>query len=170
MPTITVVKSAHNEVVAEGDGSGPYFTRVRVLGKDGVEGGWREILYWDCAEWREEANEAFEAILAVIAKVARGERVDAPEGSEDIVDVVFRVHDKDDGDVFALFPGLPGTGEPGSCACYQHVGQHSSADYAGCLRTSRPAKPAEYAALLKELENIGYRLNVLKRAPRKLQR
>lgn len=70
--------------------------------------------------------------------------------------VIFR---KDpDGTVFALFPELPGS--PGLCMCYQHVGQHSHADFKGSMSDSVPASPEEYRALRKELESIGYSLIV----------
>jgi hypothetical protein len=76
------------------------------------------------------------------------------------VKVVFR---KDlDGTVFALFPEIEGA--RGMCTSYEHVGQHSSADYFGCIARSRPALPKEYAALKRELESIGYKLDVRRRA------
>jgi hypothetical protein len=85
------------------------------------------------------------------------------------VDVMFRV---DRGrvswgnlaDVYALFPGLAGTNKIHTCLCYQHVGQHSSADLQGCINKSRPATPEEYDQLKRELERIGYVLNVVKRS------
>ena len=77
--------------------------------------------------------------------------------------VIFR---KDKGGVFALFPELPGTNEPRTCTSYQHVGQHGSADYVACLARSRAATIEEYAPLKQELENIGYELNVKRRASR----
>ena len=64
--------------------------------------------------------------------------------------------------VFAMFPSLKGVDTPGSVTCYQHVGQHSSGDFSTCMRATRPAKPAEYAALRRELERIGYRLRVVR--------
>lgn len=68
------------------------------------------------------------------------------------IPVMFRIL-KNDGhsEVFALFPTLPGTNEPHTCTCYQHIGQHSSADVYGCIDDSRPATPNEYADLLREL-------------------
>ncbi|MFA5323710.1 MAG: hypothetical protein WC373_13645 [Smithella sp.] len=55
-------------------------------------------------------------------------------------------------DVFALMPEIP-TDELGRyCACYQHIGQHGSADYHLCIRKSKPASPEEYAELKAELE------------------
>lgn len=43
---------------------------------------------------------------------------------------------------------------------YMHVGQHSSADYNHCIKTSRPATEDEYKELKKELESLGYNLKV----------
>lgn len=62
-----------------------------------------------------------------------------------------------DGEVTAFFPTLPGDMSPSTCACYSHIGQHSGADvlYAASLR---PATPAEYADLWRELTQIGYSL------------
>ena len=69
--------------------------------------------------------------------------------------VIFRKDTpKNGGDVFALFPDLEGS--PYHCMCYQHVGQHGSADYNGCIAVSKPATPTEYADLLAELVSIGY--------------
>ena len=77
--------------------------------------------------------------------------------------VVFR-HDGET--VFALFPFIDHSN--GYCTSYQHIGQHSGADYAGCIADSRPAKPEEYADLKAELESIGYELDVRKkRRPKK---
>lgn len=81
----------------------------------------------------------------------------------DTVDVVFRVFRGDDSEVFALFPGLPGTNNPGTCSSYARIGQHSSADPAGCIQRSRPATPEEYAPLMEELTRIGYKLRPVKR-------
>lgn len=70
------------------------------------------------------------------------------------------------GDVYALFPGEPGTREPHTCSCFQHVGQHASADLTGCINASRPAKRHEYAALARELRGRGYKLRIVKRSTR----
>lgn len=75
--------------------------------------------------------------------------------------VVFRKF-KDLGDIVALFPyeiEYP----DGACESYQHVGQHSAAHYTHCIAISRPATPAEYAPLKRELERIGYSLVIRKR-------
>ncbi len=60
-----------------------------------------------------------------------------------------------DGDIFAYFPEIPGTNEPGVFTCYAHIGQHSSChrDY---LRGKRLATKDEYLPLLNELKRQGY--------------
>lgn len=74
--------------------------------------------------------------------------------TKEILPVMFRASRNDRSDVYALFPTLPGTNDPWTCTCYQHVGQHSSADLRGCINSSRPAKLAEYEDLLRELTRI----------------
>ena len=76
--------------------------------------------------------------------------------------VVFRV-DKED-NVFALFPEDPADIAGTLCTCYEHTGQHGSADYHGCIKFSRSAKPEEYADLAEELRGIGYNLVIRRRA------
>jgi hypothetical protein len=78
--------------------------------------------------------------------------------------VVIRVWKGNDDDVFALFPTLPADTFGNYCTCYQHVGQHSSADYNHCIHNSRPATEAEAADLLAELKIIGYNPRVCRRA------
>lgn len=69
--------------------------------------------------------------------------------------VIFRKYpDEDGGEVFALLPTLPGTCAPSTCLSYQHVGQHGSADIAGCIKTTQPATAEQYADLLAELQGI----------------
>ena len=66
-------------------------------------------------------------------------------------------------DIIALFPAEEGSG-PNYCMSFEHVGQHSSADYHHCIRNSRPATPEEYEATRKELEGqYGYNLEIRKR-------
>ncbi len=84
--------------------------------------------------------------------------------------VVFRVWKWNGRDsVIALFPHVPAVDPfiPGVsfCESYEHVGQHGSADYAGCVRRSRPATEVEYASLKHELESppFGYVLKVQRR-------
>lgn len=83
---------------------------------------------------------------------------------EPAVPVVLRVWKGDDSDVFALFPNLPADEYGYLCTSYQHVGQHSSADYFHCIANSRPASEAEAADLLGELRTIGYNPRPIKRA------
>lgn len=68
------------------------------------------------------------------------------------------------GDVIALFPCLPGSSDSGqSCLSYQHVGQHGAA--LGELHNeTHVASPAEYESLKRELEGLGYNLDVRKRS------
>jgi hypothetical protein len=69
-----------------------------------------------------------------------------------------------DSEVTAVFPTL--TAGPGEMTCYAHIGQHSGCTR-GWYRTTRPARPDEYAGLLSELESIGYGdLHARKRLPR----
>jgi len=70
-----------------------------------------------------------------------------------------------EGIIFAMFPEDPADNLGRFCTCYQHVGQHSGADYYGCVQTSALAKPEEYNRLLRELQCIGYdNLKIIKRA------
>jgi len=71
-----------------------------------------------------------------------------------ITKVIFRKYP--DGDILALFPEERGTNDPYTCSCYAHVGQHGSADPQHVIRSTKAAKPAEYAALKGERERIGY--------------
>lgn len=75
--------------------------------------------------------------------------------------VIFRYWN---GDVIALFPELPGDMNPETCMSYMHVGQHSAADYGHIIDQTKPAKPEQYAELAQELESIGYKLEIKKRA------
>lgn len=83
--------------------------------------------------------------------------------------VVFRAW-RSDGNVIALFPELPHDLSGRFCTSYAHVGQHGAASYTHCIAITRPATPAEYAPLLKELRAIGYdNLIVRKRWQRRRQ-
>lgn len=87
--------------------------------------------------------------------------------------VIFRVwqeHGKDK-EIFALFPTIAGDTTGLYCQSYQQIGQHSGADYTGCIRQSRPATPEEYKELLAELVRIGYdNLQVYKRSSPKMRK
>lgn len=75
------------------------------------------------------------------------------EEAESITPVVFRWWEHS---VIALFPTLHDDPDPSLCDSYQHIGQHGSARYQHIINTSRPATPAEYASLKKELESAPY--------------
>jgi hypothetical protein len=81
------------------------------------------------------------------------------------VPVVFRVwRGSDGGDVIALFPTL--VENRGQVTSYMRIGQHGAADYQHVIRDTRPAAPAEYEPLARELTQIGYVLAVHRRRPR----
>lgn len=79
--------------------------------------------------------------------------------------VVFRAFD--DGDIIALLMSL---NESNNCANsgmvvdYMHIGQHGESDPYAVVSNTRPASPAEYDDLKRELESLGYVLEVRKRA------
>jgi len=77
----------------------------------------------------------------------------------EITEVIFR---KDKNGVFALFPHCVDTLD-GNVMSYQHIGQHSAAEYNHCITKSVPASPEEYESLLAELISIGYNLKIIRR-------
>ena len=77
--------------------------------------------------------------------------------------VVFRKW-RDTGSVLALFPFELHNGR--LCMSYEHIGQHGAADYGHCIDATVSAMPKEYAALKRELEGLGYKLSVRKKAVR----
>jgi hypothetical protein len=92
-----------------------------------------------------------------------------PDEIEPATSVVFRRWPKKQGaTVLALFPGLPGTYDPATCSSYAHVGQHGAADYSACMERTVPAdsEAPDVLALRAELERIGYRLRIIRRAGR----
>lgn len=80
----------------------------------------------------------------------------------EITQVIFRKYKE--GDVIALFPYIIETHE-GSVSCYQHVGQHGSADYDGVIKSTVPATEEEYSDLKEELESYPcpYNFEVIKK-------
>lgn len=69
------------------------------------------------------------------------------------------------GHVIALFPYIK---EPDyCCASYMHIGQHGIADYDHCVKISKLALSFEYFDLKKELESLGYNLQIKKKINRK---
>jgi len=79
-------------------------------------------------------------------------------------DIVFRCDKHGDfkGIVFALFPHEV-SDHKGNVMSYQHVGQHSGANYNGCVADSRLATAEEYKGLKEEMESIGYNINIVKK-------
>lgn len=69
------------------------------------------------------------------------------------------------GEVIALFPEIPGDSDPMNCLSYMHVGQHGAASEFITDRTY-PAREEEFLPLKKELESIGYSLEVRKKFSR----
>src|SRR5208282_708460 len=104
-----------------------------------------------------------------------------------IIPVVFRVyrprtvagqHDPG-GDVAALFPTIPGDSSGHKCDGYDYRDGNFSADYASMIEITRPAKPSEYAALLRKIKTpnwfaprdpteMQYKVEVFDRASREM--
>jgi hypothetical protein len=85
-----------------------------------------------------------------------------------VTTVIFRKWSKKDGgDVIALFPEI--SEGNGLILSYQHLGQHGAAS-PGIVYATKAATPSEYAPLKRELEQIGYRLKVMKRMSRSRRR
>lgn len=79
----------------------------------------------------------------------------------DTADVIFRIFPE--GDVIALFPGIAGDNNAReTCMSYMHIGQHGSASVYLASDT-KPATPAQYAPLARELEGLGYKLRPVAR-------
>lgn len=76
---------------------------------------------------------------------------------EEKTKVEFLLHEENK-DLFAYFPNQKNTAVTN--VAYSHIGQHSgcSPSYA---KESRKATPEEYRDLQKELESIGYNLEIL---------
>jgi len=79
-------------------------------------------------------------------------------------DMIFRKEKsgKFKGDIYALFPHEV-CNYNGNVTCYAHIGQHSEANYIHCIQTTVPARKSEYTYLYRELSDIGYNINVVKR-------
>lgn len=61
----------------------------------------------------------------------------------------------------ALFPTIAAVyNDPSLCMSYMHVGQHGAAQ----IGIGRKARPAEYRALKRELQQIGYHFRVVSKA------
>ena len=79
--------------------------------------------------------------------------------------VIFRKFPE--GDIIALFPEIPGSMNPIECLCYQHIGQHGSANTL-LIYDTKPATAEEFQSLYNEISNIGYDLQICKRISRKM--
>jgi len=75
--------------------------------------------------------------------------------------VVFRVEKRGPfrDEITAVFPTLPADAHRNNMICYAHIGQHGSCSWGWYCKT-RAARSEEYADLLRELESIGYRVDV----------
>jgi hypothetical protein len=67
--------------------------------------------------------------------------------------------------VTAVFPDMP-EHKVNIFTCYAHIGQHGQAHWDWVREDTRPATPEEYAPLKRELEQIGYNLEILPRCPK----
>ena len=65
-----------------------------------------------------------------------------------------------DGQIIALMPHDVDCHD-GRINSYMHIGQHGLAEYSHCVNITKLATEAEYADLKKELESIGYLVNVI---------
>lgn len=77
-----------------------------------------------------------------------------------ITKVVFRKYN--DSEIIALFPYI--NEKNYSVLSYMHMGQHSVCDYNEVIKQTKLATEQEYENLKIELENIGYNLQVIKKA------
>lgn len=75
---------------------------------------------------------------------------------------------RDNGALIALFPQLPSDCLGNFVDSYMQVGQHAGADYHGVIQATTAATAEDAADLIRELERIGYRLKVIKRASRQV--
>jgi hypothetical protein len=75
----------------------------------------------------------------------------------EVTRVAFRVFN--DGDVIALFPDIEADSS-GNILSYQRIGQHGAAS-PDLMNDLSDVWPAEYASLKRELESIGYLLEVI---------
>ena len=73
--------------------------------------------------------------------------------------VIFRKY-RDTGAIVAIFPEIPGSPNPSTCLTYEHIGQHGSGFDSQIVSITEPAKASEYADLRRELESIGYVLDI----------
>lgn len=70
------------------------------------------------------------------------------------IEVMFRKYTGKSGEILAVFPYQAHDPSGGFVTCYARVGQHSAAQMAHVHSATRPAKPAEYDSLYRELKQI----------------
>ncbi len=87
--------------------------------------------------------------------------------AEEKVVVLFRKYPE--GDILAIFPEIPSDRWGDECMVYAHLGQHGGGDCQGMMQATKPAKPSEYKDLKRELERIGYALEVRERITRTMR-
>jgi hypothetical protein len=89
-----------------------------------------------------------------------------PDEPQEVTAVIFRKFRAQPHEVIALFPYVPGDVHGLMMDSYLHAGQHGQAS-PNITGWTRPAAPAEYADLKRELEAQPYRyvLRVLRRTP-----
>lgn len=77
------------------------------------------------------------------------------------VTVIFRKDksNKYSDNITAVFPYIIDTNRY-DMGCYAHVGQHSYCSHAWYTQCTKPAKPNEYESLKRELESLGYDLEI----------
>lgn len=87
------------------------------------------------------------------------------EQDAEITKVIFRQFKDRGHEVIAFFPELPGDYDARTCMSYLRIGQHGSASTL-LVQETIPAHPSNYADLKAELENLGYKLQVVYRFTR----
>ena len=93
------------------------------------------------------------------------------------LEVMFRKYTDKSAEILAVFPYQPHDLSGRFVTCYAHLGQHGGAEMAHVHSATRPAKPAEYDSLYRELKQIYergkfpgdpvYKLRIIKRCSSK---
>ena len=96
------------------------------------------------------------------------------------IEVMFRKYGDKSAEILAVFPYEAHDRAGSFVTCYAHIGQHGGAQIAHVHSTTRPAKPAEYTELYRELKHIYerpkfpgdavYKLRIIKRrSPKRIR-
>ena len=72
--------------------------------------------------------------------------------------VIFRKWNN--GQIIAIFPEIPADHCYGHCMSYEHIGQHGTCAPGYVIHATTQASEAEALPIRKELESIGYELQV----------